>query len=244
MDGHRNPSDDGATPNVDQSSEDGTGPASPVTPVQANAGGQLFSAISSIFSSHSDATPRQSVATEASDALETGSLPPPPPPPSAFRSPVRQKQRSSDVSADQTEEFISADEGHRSSSPVSDEDSDGFESDPDPTLHEGVPPRAPRTQHARPPSSSAFGTPQSVKAAIFGHERTSSELSSSTSGDLDDDDGQEADRSLTNSTSSDSVRTAVKKKSIGGIVDEDELVMPSLAKTARTLDNKAVQLEQ
>lgn len=230
---------DGATPNVD---EDGRS-ASPATPLPVtNAGGQIFSAISSIFSSHSDATPRQSVAVEASDELETGHLPPPPPPPSAFRSPAKsstQTHRSSgELSADQTEQedFISADEGHRSSSPVSsdDEDGTGFDSD-EPTLHDGQqrpPPRAPRTQHARPPSSSAFGTPQSIRAANRSqHERSASEMSSSTSGG--DFDGEDADRSLTNSASSDSVRTAVRKKSVGagmGEDEEDELVVPSLAK--------------
>ena len=60
---------------------------------------------------------------------------------------------------------------------------------------------------------------------------TASEMSSSTSGG--DFDGEDADRSLTNSASSDSVRTAVRKKSVGagmGEDEEDELVVPSLAK--------------
>ncbi|KAL7412592.1 hypothetical protein BDY24DRAFT_442136 [Mrakia frigida] len=224
-----------STPNVDDLDPDA--PTSPITPVPSSnngTGGQVLSAISSIFSSSShpisNDTPRQSVV-----AADT-------PPPSSFKPPNEAHRSSAEVSADTTdsqEEFQSADEGHRSTSPVSSDEEEGFDSKDDPTLthdeqprrRDDAPPRAARTKYIRPPSTTAFGIAQPHPLPVVGkHKREESDMSSSTTGETD------ADRTLTMSTSSESVAsesTATRKKSTVTEGEEEDLIVPELGRMPR-----------
>lgn len=221
-----------SSPNVDDLDLDA--PTSPTTPIPAPAKqtgtGQVLSAITSIFSSSvSNGTPRQSVVVN-----ETA------PPPSSFKSPNDAHRSSAEVSADTTDsqdDFQSADEGHRSTSPPSseedeEENDEGFNSEDETlnhnerrneTIGEGPgppPPRSARAKYIRPPSTTAFGIPP--PQPLPQHGREESEMSSSTSGET------EADRTLASSNSAESVgsaKTAVRKKSIVGSGEEEVVVV-------------------